>query len=131
MSSIPPYGNPPQQYQGQPQFQQQAPQPARHPSQPPASAQGGFFKTLFDFTFTRFITRRAIGVIWGIVLAFYGVGTILYVTVAFISDTTLGLIALIVAPIVALLGLVAWRLILEFLAVQFRQADLLEQLVQK
>lgn len=64
-------------------------------------------------------------------LAFYGVGTILYVTVAFISDTTLGLIALIVAPIVALLGLVAWRLILEFLAVQFRQADLLEQLVQK
>lgn len=105
--------------------------PLRHPTQPPARAEVGFFRTLFDFGFERFITRRAIASIWGIVVTFILLASVMYVAIAFTQSTMVGLLALVFVPVGALLYLIFWRLVLEFLVVQFRQAEFLEQIASK
>ena len=71
--------------------------------------------------------------VWGTVAALHALAMIGTVASAFslVDGSTAGLVSIIVAPLVTLLSLIAWRLLFEFLAVQFRQADLLEDLTSR
>lgn len=134
MNSVPPYGQPPNSGQFGSREQQPPPMtsgPLRHPTQSPARADVGFFRTLFDFGFERFITRRAMAVIWGIIVTFIALASVMYVAIAFTQSTLVGLLSLVFVPVGALLYLIFWRLALEFLVVQFRQAELLEHIASK
>lgn len=129
MSAIPPYAgsSSPNPQSGQSGW------PARHPSQPAQPSKGGFFKDLFDFTFTQFITVRALAVLWGVIVGLTVIGTLASIVLAFVNfdGVLIGLGTLAFMPLLSLLHLIIWRIVLEFLAVQFRQADLLAQVAAR
>jgi hypothetical protein len=83
----------------------------------------GFFASLFDFSFTSFVTTKLIKFLYvlGILLAALG-GLFLIIT-AFSQGVLPGLGALIIAPLFLLLGIMYLRVILEVLIVIFRISE--------
>ena len=107
--------------------------PTTPPTEPTPSVPdtGGFFSALFDFKFEKYITKKALSVIYMLVTALIA----LFALGLFFSGFTQGaagiLFSLFVVPLGALVYLIYTRLILEFLANQFRQTELLEQIANK
>jgi hypothetical protein len=79
-----------------------------------------FLGSLFDFSFSVFITTKLIKFLFGTVIiigAIFGLGSIIG---AFSKGVLPGLIALIIAPLLYLLGVVIMRIWLEFVIVIFK-----------
>jgi uncharacterized membrane protein len=85
--------------------------------------QKGFFKALFDTSFSAMITVRIIQ--WLYVLALLGIGlmTLLFVVAAFADSASAGLIVLILSPLIFLISAVFARIYLEMAIVIFKIAD--------
>lgn len=86
----------------------------------------GFFASLFDFSFSRFITTKIIKVLYGIgvVVAVLGAGAAILLPV-FKGYSSEGgkFLALILFPLLALLGIIITRVWLEIIIVMFRIAE--------
>ena len=82
-----------------------------------------FFAGLFDYSFSRFITTKVLGVLYGLVTVLIAIGYIVAVIGAFASNVWLGLVVLILGPLVGLVYLIFARITLEFYAAAIRTAS--------
>jgi hypothetical protein len=80
-----------------------------------------FFRALFDFTFTSFVTMTLIKVLYGIVMVGAVLGALVLIAAGFNQSTLAGILVLVIgAPLYFLLTIIFYRVILEFLIVVFR-----------
>ncbi|MBN1949438.1 MAG: DUF4282 domain-containing protein [Candidatus Cloacimonetes bacterium] len=82
-----------------------------------------FFSTLFDFSFSEFITIKIVKVLFiiGIILAI--IGAITFIVAGFNLSTVAGIVFLLISPIIFLLYILLIRVWLEIIIVIFRIAD--------
>ncbi len=90
-----------------------------------------FFAGLFDYSFSKFITTRVLGVLYGLITVLLAIGYIIVVIGAFASSVWLGLVVLILGPLVALVYLIFARITLEFYAAAIRTASNTTRLVEQ
>lgn len=100
------------------------------PGVPPASGphtrwiNKGFFKSLFDVSFSSFVTTKVIKVIYVLTLVWIGLVAVAWIIWAFEKDAGLGAaFLLVVAPLASLFCAVYARMILEFIIAVFRIAE--------
>jgi uncharacterized membrane protein len=92
----------------------------------------GFFGSLFDLSFTSFITSKLVKVLYVLAIVAAGLGAIGIAVAGFQSGTTQGVLALlIVAPLVFLLGVIWSRVLLELIVVIFRISEHLAAIEQQ
>jgi hypothetical protein len=82
-----------------------------------------FFQTLFDFSFSEFITTKIIQILYGIGLLFAGIGAIMIIVQGFNVSFLIGLLSLIISPIVFFIFAILARVWLEIVIVLFRIAE--------
>ncbi|HET6510106.1 MAG TPA: DUF4282 domain-containing protein [Baekduia sp.] len=86
----------------------------------------GFFSSLFDLSFTSFVTTKIIKVIYVLSLILIGLFALAFIVAAFQDSAAAGLFVLIIAaPLGALLYTIYTRVILEFIIQVFRIGELL------
>jgi hypothetical protein len=84
----------------------------------------GFFKSLFDLSFSSFVTTKVVKVIYVLTLVWIGLWAVAWIIWAFDKDPGLGaLFLLVVAPLLTLFSAVYARMILEFIMAVFRIAE--------
>jgi uncharacterized membrane protein YciS (DUF1049 family) len=92
----------------------------------------GFFGSLFDLSFTSFITSKLVKVLYVLAIVAVGLGAIGLVVAAFQSGTAQGVLALLViAPLVFLLGVIWSRVVLELIVVIFRISENIAEIAQQ
>jgi hypothetical protein len=79
-----------------------------------------FFSSMFDFTFTAFITTRVIKLIFGLAIFFSGLLALMLVVSAFQTHASFGVLVLLVSPLLFLFYVAAARVALELVIVIFR-----------
>ena len=86
--------------------------------------QKGFFGSLFDVSFTSFVTIRIIKVIYIITLVLIGIAALVFIVASFADSVGAGLFVLIIAaPLVSLLYVIYVRVLLEIVIAIFRIAE--------
>lgn len=103
----------------------QSPPPQAPPPQAPPgevrTATQGFINSLFDFSFTSFVTPKVIRVLYALIMIGVGLGVLFFVILAFRLNATLGAITLLIlGPVYFLVTMAFYRLVLEFFMVTFR-----------
>lgn len=91
----------------------------------------GFFAGLFDYSFSKFITTKVLGVLYGLITVLLVIGYIIAVISAFTSSVWLGLVILILGPLIGLVYLIFARITLEFYAAAIRTASNTTTLVEQ
>ncbi|MEJ5227684.1 DUF4282 domain-containing protein [Thermodesulfovibrio sp.] len=91
----------------------------------------GFFSTLFDWSFTDFITLKIVKFIFIIGLVIIGLATIAIVFSSFQGGTTSGLLMLILSPVFFFFMVLIHRIYCEILIVIFKVADYLREIKNK
>ena len=89
---------------------------------------GGFFRALFDFSFTQFVTEKIIIALYILAILLFVFVVIFGVITAFTQGLWEGIIGLIFAPIALIVYIVIVRVWLEFIVVIFRIADHAQQI---
>lgn len=80
-----------------------------------------FFGSLFDFSFSRFVTTKIIRVLYILSTILIALWTLIIVLAAFRSSTGAGILTLIIGgPLIFLISLIYVRVILELIMVIFR-----------
>jgi hypothetical protein len=112
----PPAGPPPGQ--AVPPPGQAAPPPAAAAAE---SATQGFINSLFDFSFTSFVTPKVIKALYALIMIGVGLAVVLFVIVVFRYNAVAGAISLVIlGPIYFLVTMAFYRVVLEFFMVTFR-----------
>jgi hypothetical protein len=92
----------------------------------------GFFGSLFDYSFSSFITSRIIKVLYALTTVVVALWTLTIVLLAFRSSTGLGLVALLVAgPIFFLIMMIYVRVALELLMAIHRIHEHVDEINQR
>jgi hypothetical protein len=94
--------------------------------QPPASP-AGFFESLMDTRFDNLITPKLIRFLYVVSIVLLAIGALVVVVSAFAHSAGSGIVALILAPLGALIYLIVVRLWLELIVVTFKIRDAAEQ----
>ncbi len=102
---------------------------ASQPTPPaePASAGAGFFESLMDTRFDRLITPKLIRFLYVVGMVVLAVGAIVVIISAFTDKVGTGIVALVLAPIGALIYLIVLRLWLELIVVTFKIREAAEE----
>ena len=79
-----------------------------------------FCSCLFDLSFSDFITKKVIKIIYMIGIAIAGIAAIILIVRAFYGSFATGLVHIIAAPIVFVLIVIALRIYLELILIFFR-----------
>jgi hypothetical protein len=96
------------------------------------SDQKGFFGSLFDMSFSEFITTKIIKFLYVLSIIFIGLGALALIIFGFIASVWIGLLVLfIVAPIYIILYIIIVRVWLELMIVIFRIAENTGQLIEQ
>jgi hypothetical protein len=109
-----------------------APAPARYA--PPVNAQqaASFFSSLFDLSFSTFITPKIIKVLFVLSMVVVTLETLAFVGFAFMSNVFFGVLALLIlGPIMFLFGVIYARVIMEVLIQLFRGTDYLAEIAKQ
>jgi cellulose synthase/poly-beta-1,6-N-acetylglucosamine synthase-like glycosyltransferase len=85
-----------------------------------ADDQKGFFATLFDFSFTSFLTIKFLKVIYGLLMGLIALGALVFLIAGLSQGGSAALVTFIVVPAVALVYLVIVRISMEAVALFFR-----------
>ena len=88
----------------------------------------GFFRALFDFSFTEFVTTRLIRLLYGIGVVVGAASAALAIARGLQVGPGAGIVALIVAPLIFLLVVIIVRVWLEIIIVVFRIAEYLRDM---
>lgn len=89
----------------------------------------GYFSTLFDFSFSRFITVQMFPVLYGVILLSTVIGIGYFTAEAFLSSMWRGLFYLLVAGPVAFITIATvTRALMEFYIVVFRIAENMDEI---
>jgi uncharacterized membrane protein len=84
----------------------------------------GFMSSLFDFSFTSFVTTKIIKVLYVLITVLVTLSWLGYSIVAFRLSAVWGvLVFVIIGPLFGLIVLAFWRLVLESFVVVFRIAE--------
>ena len=98
----------------------QAPPPQAPPGEMRTATQG-FISSLFDFSFTSFVTPKVIRVLYALIMIGVGLGVLFFVILMFRLNAALGAITLLIlGPVYFLVTMAFYRLVLEFFMVTFR-----------
>lgn len=98
----------------------QAPPPQAPPAEVRTATQG-FINSLFDFSFTSFVTPKVIRVLYALIMIGVGLGVLFFVILAFRLNAALGAITLLIlGPVYFLVTMAFYRVVLEFFMVTFR-----------
>lgn len=89
-----------------------------------------FFQTLFDFSFSSFITTRIIGLVYAIALFFIGCIMLVIIANSFRNGFLTGIGFLIIAPLIALIYIMLVRIGLESLIAGIKTAENTTQIVK-
>jgi hypothetical protein len=88
-----------------------------------------FLQTLFDFSFSRFVSPRIMKFLYGLSMIFAGLMAIFLIIVGFETSMWFGIFALLIgAPLLFLLTVISNRIVLELILVIFRMADCIENI---
>jgi hypothetical protein len=81
----------------------------------------GFFGSLFDYSFSSYITPRIIKVLYVLATVLVALWTLVIILIAFKASSTLGILALLIGgPIYFVITMIGARVGLEFLSAFFR-----------
>lgn len=80
----------------------------------------GFISSLFDFSFSEFITPKIVSVLYMIGVISAGISTIAMIFFSFFRDGTTGLFAILLSPLLFFLYVIVLRLWLEIIIVLFK-----------
>lgn len=94
----------------------------------PESKHRGFFESLMDARFDSLITPKLIGFLYVVSMVVLAIGMIAVIVAGFADDAGSGVLALILAPLGALIYLIVIRLWLELIVVAFKIRDAAEQI---
>ena len=95
------------------------------------SAKKGFLGSLFDFSFSSFITTKLVKVLYGIFMLAM-LGGVIYSVVKWFEDSVeSGFIALFTAPLTGFVFLAIFRVVLESVIVIFRITETLQSIDSK
>ena len=83
----------------------------------------GFFNTLFDFSFSEFVTTKIIKILYAIGIFFAAIGALMFIIWGFKSSFLFGLLTLVLSPVVFILYSIIARVYLEIVIVIFRIAE--------
>ena len=83
----------------------------------------GFFATLFDMSFSDFVTLKLIKVLYIIGIVFAGISTFMFLVGGFAGGFLPGLISLVLSPVVFILMVLMCRIWLELILLGFRIAE--------
>lgn len=83
----------------------------------------GFFTSLFDYSFSSFITPRIIKVLYVLTTLVLALWTLADIFIAFRLSSGLGILALVFGPLVFVLSMIYARVVLELLIVFFRMHE--------
>jgi uncharacterized protein DUF4282/zinc ribbon protein len=111
-----------------------APPPAPTRYVPPINAQqaAGFLSSLFDLSFTNFITTKLIKVLFVILIVLAAFGALAIILAGFARGAVEGIFALVIlAPLLFLFYVIAARVNMEVLIVIFRGAEHLEEIARQ
>lgn len=92
--------------------------------------QKGFFASLFDFSFSEFITIRIVRFLYMLSIIVAVLGTLVSIVSGFVADVTVGLLALVGSPITLFVIVVLARVYMELVIVTFRIAENTTRLVE-
>ena len=88
-----------------------------------------FLKTLFDFSFSRFVSRKIVKFLYGLSILFAALLAVFFIVVGFEASMWFGIFALFIgAPLILLLTVISSRVFLEMILVIFRMADCVENM---
>jgi hypothetical protein len=99
-------------------------------STPPASFDRGFFESLMDTRFDSLITPKLIRFLYVVSMIVLAVGVLFLVVASFTNGVGSGIVALILAPLGALIYLIVIRLWLELIVVTFKIRDAADQVAE-
>lgn len=129
----PPYGHgqqPPGGWQPPPAPPAYPPQPQPGGYQPPAGPRydndKGFFGSLFDFSFDNFIATKLVKFLYVLSLILFSITAIGYLIAGLVGlgqGEGFGLLLIIAAPLIWLIGLILTRLYLELVIVMFKISE--------
>jgi hypothetical protein len=89
-----------------------------------AAHERGFLASLFDVSFTSFITTKIIKVLYVLVMIVIVLAAVAFTAFAFLANPVFGLLALVIgAPLYIIITLALWRLYFEAAIVFFRIAE--------
>ena len=99
-------------------------------AQPPApqDTQRGFFESLMDTRFDSLITPKLIRFLYVVSMILLAIGVVVAIIAGFADKVGSGVLALIFAPLVALIYLIVIRLWLELIVVTFKIRDAADQI---
>ncbi len=83
----------------------------------------GLLATLYDFSFTKFITTKLVKLLFAIGLVLAVIGAIAFIAAGFRVNAGLGVLALLVSPLIFLVYSLLVRVYLEIIIVVFRIAE--------
>ncbi|HEY2391744.1 MAG TPA: DUF4282 domain-containing protein [Candidatus Angelobacter sp.] len=109
-----------------------APAPARYI--PPVNSQetAGFISSLFDLSFTHFITAKLIKVLFVISIALAALASLVLVVTAFTASTIGGIFMLLIgAPLLFFFYVIYARVVMEVLIVIFKCSEYLAEIAQQ
>lgn len=91
----------------------------------------GFFGTLFDFSFSEFLTPKIIKILYAIGLVLAAIGALVFIVAGFHRGAGAGIIFLIISPVVFVLYALGVRIYLEILLVLFRIAGRVDEIASR
>jgi len=83
----------------------------------------GFLATIFDFSFTEFVTTKVIKFLLGLAMVVNVIFTIMFIVGGFSNSTLQGIVFLILSPVIYLILMLFSRIYLELIIVIFRIAE--------
>ncbi|HET6165767.1 MAG TPA: DUF4282 domain-containing protein [Marmoricola sp.] len=83
----------------------------------------GFFKALFDFSFSTFITPKVVKFVYVVATVLIALGWLFFLAASFASSAGAGVLVLVVGPVVAVLYLAFIRMTLEFYLAVVRMSE--------
>lgn len=92
-------------------------------SQPPGGKPKGVFASLFDFSFTSFVTPRIVKFVYVLATVALGLGYVAFVIVAFSQSAAQGLLMLVLGAVAVLIYLAFIRMTLEFYYALVRMSE--------
>ncbi len=90
----------------------------------------GFFNTLYDFSFSEFVTTKIIKILYAIGIFFAAIGALMFIIWGFRSSVLFGLLTIILSPVVFVIYSILVRVYLEIVIVIFKIAENTSALVK-
>jgi hypothetical protein len=88
-----------------------------------ATSTKGFMASLFDTSFSSFVTPKVIKVVYVIIMIILGISTLGYIIFGFVALHALGIIFIPIALLIGLVYLAVTRMLFELIMVIFRMGD--------